>query len=283
MMHRTLAADTHIHADETTTQVLKEDGRKPTAKSYMWLFQTGKHSNTPIILYHYAPTRSAKIPKAFLKAFTGYLHCDGYEGYNQVTDIIRVGCWAHARRKFEEARVVTPASSEKKTHSEIGLDYCNQLFKWERDWSALSPADRHVKRLTYAAPLLEQFWSWVDAVHVLPASKLGKALSYVKNQKDFLMNYLQDGVCEISNNTAERSIWPFVVGRKNWYFSSSVKGAKASAKAYSFIETAKANGLNVQKYLTYLFESLPNIDFDENPNRLSAYLPWSKHIQEKCR
>jgi len=110
---------------------------------------------------------------------------------------------------------------------------------------------------------------------ILPKSKLGGALNYALNHKRELMNYLEDGNCSISNNLAENSIRPFTIGRKNWLFSGSPKGAAASAAVYSIIESAKANGLSPYKYLYYIFSELPGVQFGQHPEFLEDYLPWS--------
>lgn len=112
---------------------------------------------------------------------------------------------------------------------------------------------------------------------------LGKALQYAKKQKGYLMNYLLDGELHLSNSLAERSIRPFVVGRKAWNFSVSTKGTTSSAIAYSIIGTAKENDLDVFKYLRYLFEELPVTPFQESPEFLDAYLPWSQEVQQICK
>jgi len=134
-------------------------------------------------------------------------------------------------------------------------------------------------------PVLDAFWAWLETNKgkVLPKSKLFKAMNYAQNQRKGLEAFLEDGNCSLSNNLAENSIRPFTIGRKNWLFSGSPKGAAASAAIYSLIETCKANGINEYKYLKYLFETLPNLEFQRNPERLEEYLPWSQDIQEICR
>lgn len=280
-LHEELLKGKIAFADETTMQVLNEPGRKATSKSYMWLYRNGTETDKRIVLYDYRPTRAGENPKKFLAGFKGYLHCDGYEGYNKVAGITRVGCWAHVRRKFHEG--IPKTTSSKISQCEIGRNYCDQLFKLEKQLADFSSEERLKKRQEEALPILNEFWQWVGQTNALPHSLLGKALSYAKKQKPHLMNYLQDGDLHLSNNLAERSVRPFVVGRKSWNFSTSVKGAKASAVAYSLIETAKENGLNAYKYLSYLFEELPNVPFKEEPDLLQAYLPWSSTIQQQCR
>lgn len=283
-MHYYLLKETILHADETTMQVLDEEGKKPTSKSYMWLYATGIFG-PQIFLYEYQPSRASRHPKEFLKGFKGFLQTDGYAGYNDVLDIIQVGCFAHARRYFTDTLKALPKDSiNTKTNAQDGVDFCNKLFKIERDLKSLSPEERYKARLEQTKPVLEAFLSWLNIKkeQVLPKSSLGKAISYCLNQWGKLEAFMLDGRLEISNNRAERAIKPFVIGRKNFLFSKSPKGATASAIVYSVIETAKANGLNPFYYLNYLFEKLPNIDL-ENIDELDGLLPWSDSIPESCK
>ncbi|MCG4583688.1 transposase, partial [Anaerosalibacter bizertensis] len=148
----------------------------------------------------------------------------------------------------------------------------------------LTPEEIYKKRLEKTKPVLQDFLSWlkIKEKQVLPKSSLGKAINYCLNQWDKLIAFMLDGRIEISNNRAERAIKPFVIGRKNFLFSKSPKGAQASAITYSIIETAKANNLNPFYYLTYLFEKLPNIDLDDM-EELDQLLPWSELIPENCK
>ena len=241
-----------IHCDETPVQVLKEEGKKPQTKSYMWLYRTGNDGKAPIILYDYQPSRSGDNAASYLKDFKGYVHSDGYSGYNKLDGITRCGCWTHLRRKFVEAIPDKKAVDAPLTSAEIGRDFCNQLFKVEESLKDLTPKERFCKRLELEKPILEAFWCWLESLTVLKGSALGKAVTYAMNQRPFMENYLLDGRCAISNNAAENAIRPFTVGRKNWLFADTPKGASASAAVYSIIETAKANGLNVFAYLNIL-------------------------------
>lgn len=281
ILHQELFKATCIFADETPMQVLHEPGKLATSKSYMWLYRTSANSDKPTVLYEYSPTRSGSNAQQFLSGFSGYLHCDGYDGYNKVQSITRVGCWAHVRRKFHDG--ISKVAIIKKSQCEIGQDYCDKLFKIERDIVHLIPTEKLKMRKELATPILNQFWYWVEQTNALKNSVLGKALTYAKNQKKYLMNYLLNGECHLSNNLAERSIRPFVVGRKAWNFSSSTKGATSSGIAYSIIQTALENNLNAYDYLKYLFEELPNIPFEEQPEILEGYLPWNNEIQLKFK
>jgi transposase len=273
-----------LHADETSLQVLSEPGRAATSKSYMWLYRTGQ-TGPSIVLYEYQPTRKGQHPQRFLAEFQGYLHVDGYAGYNKLTDVTLVGCWAHARRKFDAALKALPASAPTKgVTAQEGLAFCNQLFAIERKAKEKTPKDRHAFRLKHSRPILDAFSAWLrtQTPKVLPKSALGQAIQYCRNQWERLVVFLTDGRLEIDNNRGERSIKPFVIGRKNWLFATSIRGAKSSAIIYSIIETAKENGLNPFHYLTYLFEELPQLDI-QDPSKLDAILPWSPSIPDYCR
>jgi len=273
-----------LYADETTLQVLQEPDRPAQSTSYMWLYRTGS-TGPPIILYDYQRSRAAKHPRRFLSGFKGYLHVDGYVGYNALPDIVLVGCWAHARRKFNEALKALPkAQSQTQVTAKEGLAFCNRLFAIERDLRELTPEDRHLKRQQLSRPVVDDFAVWLkyQRPRVLPKSAFGQAINYCLNQFEKLTTFLADGRLELDNNRSERSIKPFVIGRKNWLFSNTPRGASASATIYSIVETAKENGLNPLTYLQYLFEKMPNIDLQDE-QAFDELLPWSTTLPKTCR
>lgn len=271
-----------VHCDETPVQVLKEPGKKPQSKSYMWLYRTGADDKASIVLYDYKPSRSGSNPVDYLKGFHGYLHTDGFAGYDKVEGVTRCGCWAHLRRYFVEAIPDKKAAGAPQTPAEMGRDYCNKLFEIERELAPLDPDKRKAERLRLGKPILEAFWCWLDLLNPLKGSRLGKAVTYAHNQKPYMENYLLDGRCSISNNIAENSIRPFTVGRKNWLFSDTPKGAEASAAVYSIVETAKANNLNVYTYLNYLLLYMPDTDYRKYPETMEDMMPWSERVQQEC-
>ena len=281
-LRRALISRDIVHCDETPVQVLKEEGKKPQTKSYMWLYRTGNDDKAPVVLYDYQPSRNGDHAVTFLKDFKGYVHSDGYSGYNKLGNITRCGCWAHLRRKFVEA-IPAKKSSDALTNAEIGRNYCDQLFKVEADLKNLSAGERFTKRLELEKPILEAFWCWLKTLNVLKGSALGKAVTYAMNQKKYMENYLLDGRLSISNNAAENAIRPFTVGRKNWLFADTPKGATASAAIYSIIETAKANGLNVYTYLEYLLLYMPDTDWQNHPELLDDLMPWAEAVQAECK
>lgn len=262
-----------LHADETTLQVLKTKEKPTPSKSYMWLYRTSGCSKHPIVLYDYQPNRKAENAEKFLQGFNGWVHTDGYRGYRGIEGVKTVGCWAHARRRFCEALEVLPESERKTSIAAIGLDYCNRLFAIESKIKEFKFEDRLKERQEHSKPLLDAFFAWAKSLkNIAPKSKLGKAVYYLSNEEEYLRRYIEDGRLEIDNNRAERSIKPFVIGRKNWLFANTPSGAKASACIFSIIETAKENGLKPYEYLRYIFTKAPNLTEDESPDCL---LPWN--------
>lgn len=283
-LHARLLEKDILHADETTSQVLNEPGRAAKSKSYMWLYRTGR-AGPSIILYDYQTTRASKHPDKFLSGFKGYLQTDGYSGYGNLAGVTLVGCWAHARRKFTEALKALPAEQkDKPVAASVALDYCNKMFAIERQLKDISNQERYEKRLELSKPLLDEFYTWLkrQRQQTLPKSMFGQAITYCLNQWDALNNFLLDGRLEIDNNRAERSIKPFVIGRKNFLFSNTPKGARGSAIIYSIIETAKENNLKPYNYLMHLFEQLPNIDTSDQA-AVDSLMPWSDTLPEECR
>ena len=211
-----------LHADETTLQVLREPGKTAQSKSYMWLYRTSGDTEHPVVLYDYQPSRKAEHPARFLEGWRGYLHADGYEGYHRLPDDMAVvGCWAHLRRKFDEAQKNVPTEAREDSLAFVGKRYCDKLFEMERDFADLSPERRCEKRMEISKPLMEAFFAWTDSCGAVPKLPVGKAVHYAQSQRKYLERYLLDGRLEISNNRAERSIKPFVIGRKNWLFANT--------------------------------------------------------------
>lgn len=284
LMHQKLVQEEYLHADETPVQVMNEEGRKNTSDSYMWVYGTGKNAVHPIRIFEYEPGRNGVYPLEFLKGFTGYLHTDAYSGYQKVKNITRCLCWSHLRRNFVDA-LPKDIRGPDDTLAGQGINYCNKLFEIEKTLENLTSEERKLKRLEQEVPVLNAFWAWTDSTagEALPKSKLRQALNYALSHKQDLMNYLEDGNCSISNNLAENCIRPFTIGRKNWLFSGSPKGAEASAAVYSIVESAKANGLTPYKYLYYIFNRLPGEPFGQYPEILEDYLPWSPQVQAACK
>lgn len=281
-LHELLRRREVLHADETTLQVLHEPGKSAQSKSYMWLYRTGSDAEMPIVLYDYQSDRRGKHPKEFLHGFKGYLHTDGYAGYRSELpeDVIIVGCWAHARRKFDEALKGLAEKDRTGSLALKGKQYCDKLFRIERALKDLPSEKRLEERRKQAKPVLDAFLAWLKCANPVPKSGTGKAVYYTLEQWKYLERYLLDGRLEISNNRAERSIKPFVIDRKNFLFSNTARGAGGSAVMFSMIQTALENGLNPFVWLTYLFKTAPNLDMDD-PEQLKVLLP--DHAPENCR
>jgi len=271
-----------LHADETTLQVLKEPGKPAHSKSYMWLYRTSGDARHQIVLYDYQPDRRHIHPENFLRNFTGYLHADGYDGYHKLSErIMVVGCMAHLRRKFFDAFKVLPKDKQPGSNAAKGVEYCDRLFRIEKNITSLTEKDRLIERERLARPLFDEFYVWIDGLAALPDSLLGKAVHYARSQRKYLQRYLLDGRLEISNNRAERSIKPFVIGRKNWIFANTPSGARASAVYYSLIVSAIENGLNPFEYLAWIFANSPNLGKDGYAAAVTDFLPGSAALPEK--
>ena len=279
-LHSYLLERDILHADEVPCQVLKAPGRPAKSKSYMWIYLTGNDGKPGIVLYDYHPGRKGEFAKEFLKGFHGYCHCDGYSGYNTPDDLERVGCYAHLRRKFFDAIPVNKEAGGKALPAEVGVDYCNQLFRLERLYKGKSAAELKTLRIENEKPIVDNFYRWVNGLHPVRGSKLATAVTYAKNQRASLENYFKDGRLELSNSSAERKAKSYVIGRKNFLFHDTVDGAKASAVVYSIVETAKANNLNIFQYLQTLLLYMP--DYKNEPDGIEDMMPWSEFIRVSC-
>ena len=284
-MKRLLYDGPVIQIDETRLQVLNEPGRENTQLSYMWVYGGGPPGQ-PVIWYQYADSRSGGVPLEFLYPEGSnspdskmYLVTDGYEGYNALskTPVILApcACWAHVRRKFVDAthgRKNTAAA-----HQMVAL--IRKLYQVERAAKEEMAEKRKALRQAQASPILEKIKAWLDEKvgKVLPKSPLGEAIAYTLCLWPKLIVYLKDGNIPIDNNKIENAIRPFVIGRKNFLFSGSPRGAAASATLYTLVESAKANGLEPWAYLNYLFEKLPKAKSEQ---ALLDLLPQNFKIEE---
>ena len=281
--HRSLIARKYLMADETTVQVLKEADRAAETSSYMWLYRSGEDGLSPIVMYDYQESRKGQSAADFLDGFQGYLETDGYAGYNKLGDgVIRCCCWAHARRKFWDA---IPAAQRKRLDCSLpavqGFSYIDKLFNIEKtinQRSDFSYEKRYQLRLQKEKPVLEAFWVWAEHQAPVKGSKFYTAINYVLNRKTELMNYLLDGHCSLHNNATEHLAKSFAVGRKNWLFSDTPRGAEASAICYTMVEIAKANDINPREYLRFLLEQRPNEEMSDA--ELARFAPWNEDVRK---
>jgi len=285
VMKRLLYEGRVIQIDETRLQVLNEPGRENTQLSYMWVYGGGQ-PDRPVIWYQYADTRSGDVPLEFLASqeedsLEGamYLVTDGYEGYNALSKTPGIlghcACWAHARRKFVDATHGRKNSAA--AHQMVAL--IRKLYQVERAAEEKTAEARKAIRQAQAEPILEKIKSWLDEKvgQVLPKSPLGVAVAYTLGLWPKLITYLEDGNIPIDNNEIENAIRPFVIGRKNFLFSGSPRGADASATLYTLVESAKANDLEPWAYLNYLFEKLPATKSEQ---ALLALLPQNLKTED---
>lgn len=267
-----------LHADETVLEVLHEPGKEASSKSYVWVYRTSQYHIHPAVVYEYTTGRSGSFAKAFLSGWKGtYLHCDGYAGYKKLEDKVLCGCLIHAKRKFHEAYEVNKDNE----YAKQGETYLRKLFHLETqaDESNYTLEERLEMRQNKSKQVLDEFYNWIAEIEpkILPQSLTGKAITYALNQREYLENFLKDARIQLSNNLAEQSVKPFVIGRSNWLFSNTPNGADASTLIYSIIQSAILNNLIPQKYLTFVFETI------QSGGDVASLVPWSDLIPDSCK
>jgi transposase len=290
-MRRHLLMQQHLHADETRVQVLNEPGRSAEQKSYMWVYRTGRDSPS-IVLYDYQTTRASKHPVKFLEGFSGTLQVDGYSGYNQLQPKAKLaGCWAHARRYFTEVLDALPKDADRA--GSLAVDAINRIAELYRVESKLKEAWGEnlasdalsailAARQEKSAAICDAYFQFCKTNKNRSTGKLRDAMEYSLNEEQKLRHYLSDPVCEIDNNRAERSVKPFVMGRKAWLFSNTQRGARGSAMLYSLVITAKENKLKIYDYLVYLFKRIPAGGFSDVSDWVNL-MPWSSSLPSELR
>ncbi|NKA79836.1 IS66 family transposase [Ralstonia solanacearum] len=277
MRDHLLEADV-VYGDETVVQVLKEEGRPAQSKSYLWAQMNG--SGPPVRLFAYSSTRETKQAAALYAGIKpgAALMTDGYAPYNDVAhanQLVHLGCWAHVRRYMVEAEEALPKAQRGGEHPVTQfIKLIGKLFALEAEAAKMKPEQRQQVRAEQSQPVLDEIESMLlRHLHaVLPQSLFGKALHYLHGQWPKLIRYVENGAWPISNNPCENAIRPFVVGRRNWLFCDTVRGATASANLYSIVETCKANGVDAYQYLVALFKALPDA---QTVDDYEALLPWN--------
>lgn len=273
-MKQMITAKSMLHVDETYAQIInRSDGKSGQTNAYNWVFRSVPCQGPTIVLFQSSLSRSRSVLEDFLVNFKGTIICDGYSAYGNLPSVTFANCWAHVRRYWLKAD---------SKNGQIGVDYCDRLYRLERQFKHLRPRKRRKARQKYSKPIIEEFLKWVDEAPFFGKSALAKAAEYTLKRATELKAFLLDGRIEIDNNPAENAIRPNVIGRKNWLFSVSEAGAKANAVCLSLAETTKANGIDFYQYLVKLFTDLPNLPIHQRPEILRNYMPWSKNIQESC-
>lgn len=278
-----------LQADETPVLVNK-DGRPAGAKSFMWVYRTGRmYTDCPIVLYEYQKTRNASHPREFLKDFSGICVTDGYQVYhtieNEREDLKIAGCWSHARRRFDEAVKALPKVKRKDSRAHLALTMIQAIYREEKLLKDLPAKERRNRRQLSVRPLVEAYFSWVkeNIPKVPQKSKTWEGFNYSINQEKYLKVFLDDGEVPMDNNAAEQSIRGFCIGKKNWVMIDTVAGAESSAIIYSIAETAKANNLKPYDYFEYLLTEIPKHLDDTDRSFLDDLLPWSPNLPANCR
>ncbi len=288
-LHEKLYGYHVLQADETPVLVNK-DGRPAGAKSYMWVYRTGRmYTECQIVLYEYQKTRNASHPREFLKDFSGVCVTDGYQVYHTVEeereDLKIAGCWSHARRRFDEAVKALPKAKQKDSRAYLALTMIQAIYREEKLLKDLPAEERMIRRQLNVKPLVEAYFVWVreNLPKVPQKSKTWEGFNYSLSQEKYLKVFLDDGEVPMDNNAAEQSIRGFCIGKKNWVMIDTIAGAKSSAIIYSIAETAKANNLKPYDYFEYLLTEIPKHLDDTDRSFLDDLLPWSPSLPENCR
>lgn len=261
-LQQELLKNPFLHGDETTVQVLKEEGRRAQNQSYMWVYRSAIGSERPVVLFDYQSGRGHEHPERFLKGYEGAVMTDGYSAWRMLKGIKHLGCMAHVRRRFDEA---LKAQKNPTGRAKEALEFIGKLYRIEVQARGKPPEGMTMPEHTYrlrqdkSRPVLDAFHAWL--VHhqreVMPQSLIGKAIHYALGQWQYLYRYIDDGRAPIDNNLIERDIRPFTTGRKNWMFSNSVAGADASAIIYSLMLTCRACDVEPYAYLRHVLTELP--------------------------
>ena len=288
-LHKKLYGYHVLQADETPVLVNK-DGRPAGAKSYMWVYRTGRmYTENQIVLYEYQKTRNASHPREFLKDFSGVCVTDGYQVYHTIEgereDLQIAGCWSHVRRRFDEAVKALPKQKQKDSCAYLALTMIQAIYRGEKQLKDLPAGERKNRRQLSVRPLVEAYFTWVreNLPKVPQKSKTWEGFNYSLNQEKYLKVFLDDGEVPMDNNAAEQSIRGFCIGKKNWVMIDTIAGAKSSAIIYSIAETAKANNLKPYDYFEYLLTEIPKHLEDTDRSFLDDLLPWSPSLPANCR
>lgn len=282
-----------LQADETPVSVSK-DGRPANAKSYMWIYRTGKYyKETPIILYDYQKTRSHNHPENFLKGFHGLLVTDAFSAYEKMNrehpDIDFSACWAHARRRFAEALKALPSKKKdvaKNTLAHQALEKIAAIYHLDNELADLNADERLRKRNLTIKVLVEDYFAWLKELkesNILLAGKTLEGVNYSINHEKQLRLFLEDGEVPLDNNATESALRSFCLHKHTWKLIDTIEGAKSSAIIYSVTETAKANNLNPYRYLEYLLTELLQHQDDTDRTFIDDLLPWSKTLPKICK
>lgn len=265
--------DGYLQVDETPTRVLDKAKKGKCHIGYFWVYHTPPKK---MVVFDYKPGRDKIAPQSMLDDFIGYLQTDGYQSYAQYDDkegVTHLACWAHVRRYFFDAQ------AQDKVRAEYALECIQALYAIERTAKDMSPEERKKMRLEKSLPVINELGKWIATENkkVLPKSLIGKAFGYSINLWDQLQNYLKSGELLIDNNLIENSIRPNALGRKNYLFAGSHKGAQRSAMFYTFTGTCKMQGVEPMAWLTAVLGKIA----DHPVSKLFELFPGNLMLPEK--
>lgn len=288
-LHQKLYEHDVIGADETPVEVNK-DGRPAGSRSYMWVYRSGgMNSRRQIILYEYQKTRNASHPLKFLKDYKGICVTDGYQVYHTAERVLEhltvAGCWVHARRYFDQALKVIPKKIRSQSLGYLVLKQIQAIYREEGKLRDLTAEERLRQRQVVIKPLVDALFSYVKQhqAAIGGQGKLAQAITYLLNQEKYLRVFLENGEVPMDNNTSERAIRGFCIGRKNWQLIDTIRGAENSAIIYSIAETAKANDLKPYEYFEHLLTEIPKHMEDTDRSFLDDLLPWSEKLPKEIK
>lgn len=296
VMKDTLMEEDAIHCDETFSRVVNQDDKESSSKPYIWVTTTSEYQkNHPIAIYNYRPGRSDPDCREVLGDYSGYVMCDAYTCYDSVLhtnkdtgapplNIKPVACMVHVKRGFVDALAGVEKKDWPKTSAYLAAAKVANLFDIDNKIEYSTYEERKDKRIAKLKPAMEDFFTWCKKERelTLPKCKYGEALTYAVNQEEKAMRLFEDGRLELDNNMAERTVKPFVIGRKNWMFHDTVNGAKASCIIYSMVQTAKMNNLNVEEYFKYIFENCRGKK-TLTKKEAKKFLPWSPSLPKNLK
>lgn len=262
-----------LFADDTPVKMLAP-GNKKTRTARVWAYVRDEHAWSgqapPCAWYQFTADRKGDHPVSHLSGYKGWVHADGYAGFNGLfadDKANEMACMAHIRRKFVDVFAAQGSSIAEEAIRRIA-----ELYAVEKDARGKSPEERAIMRQERAMPVFDALEEWLHAQlpKISGKSPLAQAIRYALARMPKARPYLSNGHLELDNNTAERAMKPVAIGRKNWMFAGSEGGGKAMAIAYTLIETAKRNNVDPQAWLTWVLGQVA----DHKITRLDELMPW---------
>lgn len=267
-----------LFSDETTLVVSKKDDEnKDRKKSYVFVYTSSYYSANQIRIYDFHESRKVDQITAWLSSFKGVIHCDDYAGYDalkkQNPNIKLQRCWAHVRRKYADIVKNLKSNRKKDSIAFQTLTEISKLFELEKKYKKekKNPIQILASRKEDMPAIISKIKKLVYECKPLPESALYNAINYTKNCFDDLLTFMDNGYVELTNNTCERAVKPFVVQRKVFQTSGSYAGARYTSKLFSIIQTCKINNVNVEKYIDYVLKNIKKLNVED-------LTPYSKNI-----